>query len=338
MFEALSIVNPSFIEPQTVLQVNQRSAAFKLLPKEGLKIRLSTKDLFVYIKSLEMRSTLNSGQAAGDQLQGPSFISKLHSTPTYLVRSEVEFNHHDVAAAGMWDVDLMNAYRRAVHQSFAQNARDALLYGFNPASGEGLLNTSGLTSVNLPPDMSNNTTFRTYDNGQFGLFLLQQIVATQIRLFQSAEAGNKVVVLGPQRILATAIKANIVQLVQYQRAGAGTRTTGGMVTEVMQDAGDLISWGYDDTLIGKGSGGTDAIIILIPELEDQGMLPGPDTNEFGRLQPAFTDCTAQYADMVAPREITTPVAGGVTDILYERRISPGWGVRPEAITVLNVSY
>ncbi len=338
MFESLPIVNPSFIEPQTVLQISQRSGAFNLLPKQSLKIRLSTNDLYVYIKTLEMRSTLNSGQSAGNQLQGPAFISKLRSTPTYMVRSEVEFNHHDVAAAGVWDVDLMNAYRKAVHQSFAQNARDALLYGFNPTDGEGLLNTAGLTSVNLPPDMSNNTTFRTYDNGQFGLFLLQQIVATQIRLFQSAESGNKVVVLGPQRILATAIKANIVQLVQYQRAGAGTHTTGGMVTDVLENAGDLITWAYDDTLIGKGSGGTDAVLIIIPELEDQGNHPGPNTNEFAKLQPAFTDCTAQYADMVAPREITTPVAGGVTDVLYERRITPGWGVRPEAITLLNISY
>lgn len=338
MFDSLAIVNPSFMEPELLTQISQRSGAFEALPKADLRVRLATNDLYVYIKTLQMRSSNESGQAAANQLSGPSFVTKLISTPTYLVRSRSEYDHHDTAAAGMWNVGLPDAYRRATWQTFAQNARDALLYGFNPGNGEGLLNTSGLTSVNLPVDTSGNTTFRTYDNGQMALFILQQIVATQIRMYQSAQGGNKIVVLGPQRILSYMMKANIVQVVQYQRAGAGTAATGQVVAEQLRSVGDNVVWAYDDTLIGKGAGGTDAVLIIMPEIEEQDAFGGPNTNEFFKVTPSLSDCTVQYADMAAPREITVPVAGGVTDVLFERRISPGWGVRPEAITLINMAY
>jgi len=42
--------------------------------------------------------------------------------------------------------------------------------------------------------------------------------------------------------------------------------------------------------------------------------------------------------MPAPREIPTPLAGGAIDVLSEWRISSGWGVRPEAITILSAAY
>ncbi len=338
MFDSIVISNPSFIEPQLLTQVSQRSGAFELLPKGDVRTRLSTEDKYVYIKTLQMRAANESGQAAANQLSSPTFVTKLISTATYLVRARAQYDHHDTAAAGMWDVPLPEAYRRATWQTFAQNARDALLYGFSPSAGEGLLNTVGLTSVNLPADSNGATTFRTYDNGQMALFMLQQMVATQIRLFQGAQGGNKIVVIGPQRILSYMIKANVVQLVQFQRPGAGTAATGQMIQEQFQSVGDRVTWAFDDTLIGKGAGGTDAVLIVIPELDDQEDWTGPNTNAFQGLTPSLNECTLQYADMVAPREITTPVAGGVTDVLYERRITSGWGVRPEAITLINMAY
>ncbi len=338
MFDSLVIANPSFMEPETVMQISQRSGASATLPQQGMRIKLSTNSKYVYIKTLQMRSSNESGQAAGNQLSGPTFVSEVKQTPTYLVRSRSEFDHHDVAAAGMWDVPLPDAYRRATHQLFAQNARDALLYGFNPGQGEGLLNTVGLTAVSLPADTTGADTFRTYDNGQMALFMLSQVTSAMIRLYQGAQAGNKVVVLGPQRILSQMVIANIVQLFQYQRAGAGTASTGQTISAQIESAGSEILWAYDDTLIGKGAGGTDAVLIVIPEIDDQGDWPQPDTNDFARLSPGFRDCIAQYADMVAPREITVPLAGGVTDVLYERRITSGWGVRPEGITLISMAY
>jgi hypothetical protein len=42
--------------------------------------------------------------------------------------------------------------------------------------------------------------------------------------------------------------------------------------------------------------------------------------------------------MGAPREMTVPLPGGAVDTTAEKRITSGWGVRPEAITVLSMQY
>jgi hypothetical protein len=93
----------------------------------------------------------------------------------------------------------------------------------------------------------------------------------------------------------------------------------------------------DDTLIGKGAGGTDAIVISIPEIKkpDGGR---NNTNEFAKLTPGLNACNLQFCDMPAPREIISPIAGGGTDVLSEMRITPGWSVRPEALTIMSAQF
>lgn len=337
-FNSFVTVNPHYMVPETMMQISQRSGAFRALPDGKQSVRLGEGDQYVYIKTLQMRGDSNIGQSAANSLNGPAFVTKMISCTTYLIRSRSEYDHHDVAAAGRWDVSLPEAYRRGTWQTFAQNERNALLYGFQPANGEGLLNAVGATAVSLPADSNGNTTFVTYDNGQLALFFLQTIVALQIRQYLSAQGNNRVVILGPQRILAQMQKANIVQLVQFQRAGAGSLSTGGVMDEQMESVGDKIEWAYDDTLIGKGAGGTDAILILSPELEDQSANEGPDTNAFAGLKPNLRDNTLMFTDMPAPRELIAPLPGGATDVTFEKRITPGWAVRPEAITVLSMQY
>ncbi len=63
-----------------------------------------------------------------------------------------------------------------------------------------------------------------------------------------------------------------------------------------------------------------------------------DTNEFARLAPGLSATTLQLCDMVAPREIPTPMPGGAIDVLAEIRMSSGWGVRPEAVFNISMSY
>ena len=51
---------------------------------------------------------------------------------------------------------------------------------------------------------------------------------------------------------------HVVQLVQFQRQGAGTTSTAGTLKEILMANGDSVVWTYDDTLIGAGAGGADA--------------------------------------------------------------------------------
>jgi hypothetical protein len=333
---AFVTVNPSYIEPGILLPYSQASGAFDTLAEGQPLARLGDGDLYAYIKRIDVRTKVAAGQSGYNSLPGISTTLSMISTPTYLIRVRGEYDHHDTSAMERWGVSIVEAQRLGMRQGHFQLARNALLYGFNPANGEGLLNTAGATAVNLPPDSNGNSTVVTYDNGQMGIFLLTQISALKTRTNQLG-TGRKFTILGPQRVLGAFEYQNIVQLTQFQREGAGTATTAGMVRAVTELNEDEITWVYDDTLIGKGAGGTDAVVIVMPEVQKP---KGSkiNTNEFAKLAPGIEACTLMYCDQAAPREIPTPLPGGAIDVLSEWRITSGWGVRPEAVTKISMQY
>ena len=333
---SFTIVNPSYIDPGIILPYSQASGAFDLLAEGQPLTRLGDGDLYAYIKRIDMRSRVAGGQSAYNSLPSISTTLSMISTPSYLLRVRGEYDHHDTAAMGRWGVSIVEAQRLGMRQGHFQLARGALLYGFNPANGEGLVNTQGATAVNLPADTNGNTTVVTYDNGQMATFLLTQISAIKTRTNQLG-IPRKFTILGPQRVLGAFEYQNIVQLTQYQRVGGGSTSTAGNVKDVLGWNGDEIVWVYDDTLIGKGAGGTDAVIINMPEVEKpQGSKI--NTNEFAKLAPGIEACALMYCDMAAPKEIPTPLPGGAIDVLSEWRITSGWGIRPETITIISMQY
>jgi hypothetical protein len=147
----------------------------------------------------------------------------------------------------------------------------------------------------------------------------------------------RVTILTTQRILAAISYQGIVQLTQYQRIGGGVNTTAGTVANVAEWNDDEVMWVADDTLIGKGAGGTDVIVVTIPEVKKpaSGRI---NTNEFAKLAPGFEGCNVQLCDMPAPREIPTPLPGGAIDVLSELRVTSGWAVRPEATTIISAGF
>ncbi len=330
---AFVTVNPSYTLPELILPYSQASGAFDLLPGDGEPlVRLGEGDLAVYINRVDMRVKMAAGQAAYNELPSAGIIMSQIRAPTYLMRVRAEYDHHDTAALARRNVSIVQANRLAMRQGHFQLGRVALLYGMNPANGEGIANTVGATAVNLPPDSFGNSTISTYDNGQMAFFLMNQIMQIKTRTNQLG-IGRKFTILGPQRDLGQ-MEYNVVQVVQYQRPGAGTTSTAGVVKSVLMDNGDELIWAYDDTLIGAGLGGTDLIIIDMPEVQKP---QGSDwnTNEFAKLAPGLDACVLQLCDMAAPREIPIPLPGGAIDVLSEMRISSGWAIRPEAVTLIS---
>lgn len=329
-------VDPSYIEPGIILPYAQASGAFDLLPDGQPYNRLGDGDLYVYLKQLQLRTMVAAGQSAFNQLPSVSIIPQEISTPTYLLRVRAEYDHHDTAAAARWGFSIVDAQRLGMRQGHFQLMRSALLDGFNPANGEGLLNTPGATATTLPADSNSNTTTQTYDNGEMAFFLLSVIQALKTRTMQMG-IGQDFTICGPQRILGPMEYQNIVQLTQFQRTGAGSANTAGTVKQSLELAGDNIIWTYDDTLIGKGAGGSDAVIVTMPKVEKP-KARGVNTNIFATLQPGFDATMLMYTDMAAPREIPTPLPGGAIDVVSEIRITSGWGVRPEAETIISMPY
>lgn len=329
-------VEPSFAEPQTLIQINQFSQAFALLADGKPRVRLNEGDLMVYIRTLSTRTRVAAAQASANAIPSSDIVGGVIGTATYNIRTRAEFDHHDTAAVANYNVPIVEAFRLAGRQGIFQNQRDILLYGMFPAKGEGLVNSPNSTQVTLPADPYGNTTVSTYDNGAMAVFLLTQMQQLLQRTYQTG-ISRTFVIIGPQQDLGQWAIQDIVQLVQYQRLGAGSYAVAGVVKEQLATAGHNLIWGYDDTLIGKGAGGTDAILICLPEVsQPTGDLP--NTNEFGRMPNGLYANTLMYTDMAAPREIMAPLAAGAVDMTLELRSSSGWLTRPEALTVCSMPH
>lgn len=337
-FPAQAKVSPSFSEPDLIVTYAQPSGAFAALQGGKPRVKLGSEDLYVYINALDLRTENFTAQAASNFLPSATLVGSYASTATYLIRTRSIWDHHDIAAAASYNVSLPMAQELAARQGIFQQMRSMLLYGYNPANGEGLLNAANAVNVTLPADSFGNTTVSTYDNGQMALWILSQIVALKAGMFQSgAQIKNKIVIVSPQRVFLNLSYADIVQVTSYQRAGAGTSTVGQVIQNVAAEMGDEVEWYYDDTLIGKGAGGADAVILTIPEIEVPS-IPGINTNEFGDINPHNRSVNTMYADMAAPMKIPTPTPdGGITEV-QEIRCSSGWNLRPQGLYILSMPY
>jgi hypothetical protein len=329
-------LNPNFMEPEILMQYSQASGFVDTLAGGTMRTRLGEDDLIVYMKQMNLRTKMAAATATANELPGVDISATMLSAPTYMQRVRATYDHHDVAAGGRWGFSVVEAYRLGCRQGHYQLARDANLFGFNPQNGEGLINTPGALSTNLPADTNGNDTVLTYDNGQMAFYLAQIILGIKTRTNQLG-LGRKFTILGPQRTLGV-FQYNVVQLVQYQRVGAGTASTAGTLKSIVMDNGDELTWAYDDTLQGAaGSSDTDYVIVAMPEVEKPAG-GEVNTNIFASLNPSNPVCITQYCDMAAPREIISPLAGGATDFLQEWRITSGWAPRYQALTLISMTY
>lgn len=329
------MVNPSFVEPDLIITISQPSGFMEDLGGTALRVKLSDVDKFVYQNRVDLRTAVAAQQAAHNALPSATITLDYVQAATYLVRTRQEYNELDVADAGTWNVALPQAYRLASRQGIFQFIRTANLYGVNASNSEGLMNTPNSTAVNLPPDSYGNTTLLTYDNGQLAVWILAQMQAALQRMFFLGGAV-RVVFIAPQRIIGQMQLQNIVQVVYYQRPGGGTATTAQVVKKVAEEFDIDVVLAYDDTLIGQGSGGADAMLLVVPEAIVP-KIPGINTNEFATLTPTTRAMTMQYANVTAPIEITTPIPEGL-DVVSQMRISSGWAPRGQAVSVLSIPY
>lgn len=334
---AVTRVQPSYVAPEFIVQQNQASGAFETIGGSEPMVRLGEGDQYVYMKTLQVRTKLAAGQSNSyNSLPSCDVVYGEISTPTYLMKVRAEYDHHDTAAGARVGLSVPQAQSLGMRQAHFQQCRNALLYGFNPQNGEGLLNTPGATATNLPADQFGNTTVTTYDNGDMAFFILSRVNAAKARMYQLGMPA-KVVVIGPQRVLGQFEYQGIVQLTQFQRTGAGSLSVRGTVEAQLRENADSLIWTYDDTLIGKGAGGADAVLIVIPEIATP-KRAGVNTNVFAELTPSLAATTIMMSDMAAPREIPTQISGGGIDVVSEMRITSGWAVRPEAVDIVSMTY
>ena len=331
-------VNPNFMMPELIMQYSLASGAFTTLATENPMPRLGEADLYVYAKKVQLTTSVSANQSTANQLPSASVIPSMISTATYRLQTRAQYDNFDEAATGAWGYPLPEALRLAARQGIAQQLRNALLYGYNPANGEGLLNTAGATRVNLGADSNGNAGYSTWDSGQLAQFMLNMIGNLKTTTLQIGQP-LRLVFLAPQRFIQQISYGGIVSLTQFQRIGAGVETAAGLVETVASWAGgDDVSFAADDTLVGQGYGGTDAIILVAPELKIPRANAQINTNVFATLTPNQTATTLMLCDVAAPTEIPTPLPDGGITTLYTMRSTSGWGIRPEGMTILSAAY
>ena len=331
-------VNPNFMMPEIIMQYSLASGAFSTLATENPMPRLGEADLYVYAKKLQLTTQVSANQSTSNQLPSASVIPSMISTATYRLQTRAQYDSFDEAATGNWGYALPEALRLAARQGIAQQLRNALLYGYNPANGEGLLNTAGATRINLGADSNGNTGYSTWDSGQLAQFLLNAIGNLKNTTLQIGQP-LRLVFLAPQRFIQQISYGGIVSLTQFQRIGAGVETAAGLVETVASWAGgDDVSFAADDTLIGQGYGGTDAIILIAPELKIPRANDRVNTNIFATLTPNTTATSLMLCDVAAPTEIPTPLPDGGITTLYTMRSTSGWSIRPEGMTIISAAY
>ena len=331
-------VNPNYMMPEYIMQYSLASGAFTTLATENPMVRLGEADLYVYAKKMQLTSQVSANQSTANQLPSASVIPSMISTATYRLQTRAQYDSFDEAATGNWGYSLPEALRLAARQGIAQQLRNALLYGYNPSNGEGLLNTAGATTLNLGADSNGNTGYSTWDSGQLAQFMLNMIGSLKVRTLQIGQP-LRLVFLAPQRFISQISYSGIVSLTQFQRVGAGVETAAGVVETVAKWAGgDEVVFAADDTLIGQGAGGTDAILLISPELKVPEANSAINTNVFAKLTPNTTATSLMLCDVAAPTEIPTPIADGGITTLYTMRSTSGWAIRPEALTILSAAY
>src|SRR5271156_3951554 len=99
---AYVITHPAFIEPEILMQYSQASGFIDLLAGAQLRVRIAEDDLYVYMKTMNLRTKILAGTASVNELPGVNINTQMISTPTYLFKCRSQFDHNDVAAGARW--------------------------------------------------------------------------------------------------------------------------------------------------------------------------------------------------------------------------------------------
>lgn len=335
---AFKILNPSMMLPEIAMQYSMATGAFDLLPGGKPEAKIGSNDLLVYQKTLRMTNQVQASQSLPNQIGSSSVMPGYTQMQTYRIATRSQYGLFDDDAASGWGYSLVNALQLSARQGIAQVLRTMLLYGLKPSNGEGITNTAGATTVSLAADSGGQTTYPAWDSGELARFLLGHIADLKTRMLMLGQPAL-ITITAPQRFNSAISYTGIVELTSYQRPGAGTDTAGNIVDKIAKDAaGDEIIFTMDDTLIGKGAGGTDLIIISAVVLNVPASDSDINTNIFASLTPNQRAVNQMFCDVAAPTEVSTPIPDGGLTTLYTMRSTPGWNLRAEGVTLLSAAY
>lgn len=254
-------------------------------------------------------------------------------TGVYYVQARSVLADDEDARASKMGLPLQALQNAAAQSVMAQAMHRGTLFGFNGASGEGLVNASGVGANTLPADSQGNAGVAEYLADELFDYLLNRI---QVAEGATRNMAKVTYMAMPVAIYNSVVNTKIVKLTAYANAG-GTRTIGQAINETRRATGQPeIDFICDDSLAGKGASGKDLIILGLPNIRQLGVI-GMDTNAFGNgpnADESQLGMIFQSADLIRK---TAPIGTDAMASTYKMVMTPAVVKRREGLYLISAS-
>lgn len=340
---SLIMLDRSMVVPGVMVQRAQKRGTLNLIAGGKPKNVLNQNVQKVYINGIRYRGLAKASREPGNELPSVSFNTTQKATNAYWLSTSTKYSVWDDDNAKFSGLNAPQIQNMIAHGAIADLTAILALYGTGEGMSEGIMNSPGVFEENLPADSNGALSLRTYDAGEFAQYFLQLTVDAETRMLTVGLDREQVLnVLMPQRVLGYLRRSSVIKLTSgIQRDGGGVHTIEGRIQAVATSPNGNISINFyvDDTLIGKGAGGSDAVVMCYPGFPDT-----PDdiynTDALAALPNSIQEMVAMYTAHSQPMEIESPAVDGSQGVYttYHTKVTPGWALRPEAVTILSLPY
>ena len=290
----------------------------------------------IYITSVtNINSETSVGQQWGSNLAKQSYTLGQVSAPYYRIEAYVEWDAQEQAKFEELSngVALPDFLENLAKQGINQRRHEAILHGFDGATGlnQGIL--ANATTSNLPADSKSKQTITAYDPAE-----LQAFLVGVVRSAMDASYGMlKPVVIASSSRIVNYIQSAIVPLMNSQMPGAGVDTIGGLVGRVTNLLGaGPVEFIADNTLEASDSTGSDKIVFIAPGLSEQDAQGSDSKNLVGKFNSIRFNTWADKAEGIMRWEGSPAL--GVFGAKYTFKTTPGMTLRSEAVRVVTAKY
>lgn len=288
-----------------------------------------------YITTIaNINSETQVGQQWGSQMAKQTYNMGQLSVPYYRVEAYVEYNVDEQAKFEELSggIALPDFLENLAKQGINQRRHQAILYGFDGATGLGQGLLSNAVESNLPNDSAGVQTLTGYDVAE-----LQAFLASVLRSAMDASYGMaKPCVIASSSRVINYLTTAIVPLTESQKDGAGVDSVAGLFSRVAKwvGVGD-VEFIQDNTLEGA-TGQSDKIVFIAPGLDQQAVSDEENINLVGQYN--SINYNTWYDSAEGLMRFDAPPSMGTFGAKYTLKMTPGVTLRSEAVRVVSAKY
>lgn len=251
----------------------------------------------------------------------------------YYIQARSVLADDEDARAGKMGLPLQALQNATAQSVMGQAMHRGALFGFNGASGEGLINATGVASTALPTGSGGETSIEAYDAGELYQYLLGRINVAEAATRNMARVTY---IATSVLIYNYIVSTKVLPATAYAITG-GPRTIAAAINETRRAMGlPEIDFIADDSLAGKGSSSKDLIILGLPKMKQQSPI-GFELNALGNgpmSDETLTGMIFGSADLIRK---TAPIGTDAMGSTYKIVATPAIVKRPEGLYLISAT-